>query len=950
MPAPRGAGQRTTSLGRNLSSLSFGLQGWANDANLNWVTSPRTRVITSCFKKNFSVSSYQSKKKETRYPDKPSYFEPTSFPTRRTTFGIVYNIRTSFIINTASGTPTVPAGKSIPGSPDRNCSSSPFTPAAADLPSSPVAASMSQCLVRGNACSQQSQSPAEPSHKEKEKNKYVDGYKAALMEKYRETLSLGSDIPYIDVGLVKSKIESIPGKVASKAAEKELAIYDLAEQEQETLELSNLFEDKDRKPMGTKIIALLGQSGMGKSVLVKKICQDWSAGKFPQFSLVICFECSLFNSYKKQYSLKDMLFELSSCPQERNVEIYQYILRNPEKVLLIFDGVDEFQDSEGLMHGSYTASPTKTHNIKELFTGLFQKKLLRGCTMLITARPKDKFNQYLGKVDQIVEIIGFSQLQVEWYINEYFKKLPDLTDALKWIKEHQYLFSYCYIPFMCRFMCLFTEANFKAGSKMFHLGLADLFANVLHKNQATSGSTSSNKTNLDCSTVNLTHIAEEYCEKSKNASTFQTKNLFTSTGNVMIQNFCTAQNLLGNIMDKNFVRYVSLEPKKKRNQETCQDMVRRFLLGLLFNKNRNIGAKFPKVPEKKKRNMSDYFKTLQLNTLCPQRLLELYHCLYEINSTDLIQHTALKLGEELSFVGTRLTPPDVYALNHVLKNSQGKISLDLRKTGINQEGLKELVGLKCVKSFRASLSDTVRLWKSLQADGNYRLLELCVKKFIVDPFKAKSMKDITDLSALVNIQNEICSCLQEYASGFTDIPAVTNLKKIIFGLGKKQGKDDFMALVDILPQLPALRHLDLHNLNENHIGDKGVETLAEKFPELHSLEMLDLSQNNITDVGAQKLAAALPSLHSLHTLSLYNNSICDTGAEHLAEILPKMSSLENLHLECNMISHVGAVKLTDSLRICPKMKSLKIYNTTIPHKVLQHLQQKDPRISCLSIG
>ncbi|OCT64034.1 MHC class II transactivator-like isoform X2 [Xenopus laevis] len=842
---------------------------------------------------------------------------------------------------TMSEIPTVPT--SIPCSPDKNCSFSPFTPAATDLPNSPEATAMSQYPLKENeTLTPQSLAPMENSYAEKEKNKYVDLFKAALTEKYKNYLALDKDLLYTDIALVKSKIDSKVGKVTCKTGEKELVIYDLDEREKEAMDPFSLFADKERKEMETRIIALLGQSGMGKSVLVKKICQDWSNGKYSQFSLVIFFEWSVLASCKKQCSLKDLLFELSSCPQERNVEIYQYILRNPEKVLLIFDGVDEFHDSEGLMQASFTASPTKTHKIKELFTGLFQKKLLRGCTMLITARPRDKFNQYLTKVDQIVEMTGFSQQQVEWYIKEYFKRLPDFTNVLKWMQEHEYIFRYCYIPFMCRIMCLFAETNFKVETVESHSSLAEFMLTVLQKNQEIADSGSSNEHSNKEDEINSANGVNGKPELQAK----KTHNI--NNGNSLVQHFQTAQSLMEHITDKHFVRYVSLEPKKKRNHENCSDMVRRYLVGLLFGK--NTKTDLLKIIVKKQKKATDYFKTIQPEALCPQRLLELCHCVYETHDTSLSQHTAEKFSDELSFAGTRLTPPDVYVLKCLLKHSDRKISLNLRRTGIDQQGLKELVKLKKIKSFRASLSDTVRLWKTLQSENNLRLLKLSVMKFRIDPFTAESMKDIVDLTAVVNIQNEICSCLQESTDGINEIPAIKTIKKIIFRLGKNQGQSGFMKLVDILPQLPSLQHLDLHSLIENHIGDKAVAKLAEKFPEMLSLETLDLSQNNITDVGAAQLAAALPSLGSLHTLSLFNNFIQDEGAKKFAEILPEMSSLEKLHLAYNKISDVGARNLTESLKKCPKMKSLMIYSSAIPHNILHHLQQQDPRISCQSFG
>lgn len=50
------------------------------------------------------------------------------------------------------------------------------------------------------------------------------------------------------------------------------------------------------------------------------------------------------------------------------------------------------------------------------------------------------------------------------------------------------------------------------------------------------------------------------------------------------------------------------------------------------------------------------------------------------------------------------------------------------------------------------MSDTVELWESLQEHGEVELLQAVEEKFTIEPFKAKSVKDVEDLGNLVQIQ------------------------------------------------------------------------------------------------------------------------------------------------------------------------------------------------------
>ncbi|NXE20231.1 C2TA protein, partial [Ardeotis kori] len=766
-------------------------------------------------------------------------------------------------------------------------------------------------------------------------------------------------------------------KNSVKAMEKELATCSLQGKEKAALKTNQIFQMLGGKDLETKVIVVLGKAGMGKSILVQKICQDWSNGEFSQFEFVFWFDCKQISLPEKRYSLKDLLLEFFVTPQEGSKEIFEYILQNPAKVLLVFDGFEELHDHENFPR-CLASQPEKDFcSIKELLSGLIQKKILNGCTLLLTARRKDKVYQYVSKVDKTVEIVGFSHQQRELYITKYFEGLPYCDSALKLIKEHEYLFSHCYSPVMCRFVCFLCETVLEMGEKSLPSTLTTVFLKFVQQKiipMQTDVTVMQNQESL----ATLARIAWYLGEKhrsamksdllpSKEVKEFALKYGFflpfafpkhADTGeeefgstfsDFVIQNFLGALHLIlaEEIKDKSLTKYLSF-PSKKKKPFNWLDLVPRFLAGLLFLQDDpyfcSLSNKDVNQSNKKQKTLLKYIRRLQINDLCPERLLELLHCIYETESNYLFQHVALRLKPDLSFLGVVLTPPDVHVLHSILKRSTKEFSLDLQNSSIDMQGLKDLVGLRNVTSFRASLSDTVRLWKSLEQTKDYELLRASTEKFVLDPFKAKTMKDISDLSDLVEMQEKMINCVQDGCSSY-EISAIKNLRKLEFALGPVCGLRGFLKLVEILAAFPSLQHLDLDALSENGIGDEGAKSLSEVFPTLTSLETLNLSQNKITDVGAEKLATALPSLSSLKTLSLYNNSICDFGAENLAKVLPAMASLRVLDVQYNKITGVGAQQLTDSLRKCPHIKNLVIWNPTIPYGVLEHLQQLDSRIS-----
>uniref|UniRef100_A0A452J0B3 NACHT domain-containing protein n=2 Tax=Gopherus agassizii TaxID=38772 RepID=A0A452J0B3_9SAUR len=873
------------------------------------------------------------------------------------------------------------AVQSILGSPDKNTSIGPFA-------YMPETAAVTDLTDEEEISNEISQIPVVPSEQILKRPKPVEAFCTSLKDYFQDVCKFMAmdrevtlDHLYIDGALMQGQTETKSGKNVIKVMEKELVIYNLEEKEKAAIERSQIFQVLGGKELETKVIVVLGKAGMGKSILVQKICQDWSNGKFSQFEFVFWFECRRLSLPEKQYSLKDLLLELFVKPREGRDQVFEYILQNPNKVLLIFDGFEELQDHDGFIHYPDCQSYKELYSIRELFAGLFQKKILSGCTLLLTARPKDKFNQYLSKVDKIIEMIGFSPQQVELYIARYFEGLPYSDDAVKLITNCQYLFSHCYSPVICRFICFLCEMMFEMGDKDLPPTLTSLFVKYLQQKlipTQTDVTAIGNQQHV----TRLAQLAWYLGEKNQNAlksSLFPSKEVkefalkyglvlpFTfpkHSGNgeeefgsafsdFVIQNFLSALHLLlaEDIKDKSLTKYLSL-PARKKKPHNWLDLVPRFLPGLLYLQHDPFLCSLSdehvmKIITKKQKTLLKYIKKIQISDLYPEKLLELLHCVYETQDSYLLQHVALRIKAELSFLGTLLTPPDVYVLHFILKRSPKEFSLDLRNSSINLQGLKHLVGLKNVTSFRASLSDTVRLWESLERTKEYELLKISVEKFDIDPFKAETMKDIHDLSDLVQIQEKMIHCMEEAFGSCYQIPAIKNLRKLEFALGPACGLQGFLKLVEILAAFPSLQHLDLDALSENEIGDEGTKSLCEVLSELTSLETLNLSQNKITDLGAEQLATALPSLSSLKTLSLYNNYICDAGAENIAKILPAMASLRVLHVQCNKITDAGAQKLTDSLRKCPHIKSVAMWNPTIPYGVLEHLQLLDSRISLL---
>uniref|UniRef100_UPI00398F6D77 MHC class II transactivator n=1 Tax=Pristiophorus japonicus TaxID=55135 RepID=UPI00398F6D77 len=909
---------------------------------------------------------------------------------------------TSSVISNA-GSPVSPVdspatqGFSCPQSIDIQSSPESVTSAQpVDIPTTPVSVGSGTPYPEMESSGEESSEPLTPTVKIYTKTKGVEACIEAVRE-YLKDMSQHSYIChehdemllediYVDVTMVKGQAENKSAKNSTKCLDKECRIYDIAERERGAVNMSNLFDISGKRRKETKVVALLGRAGIGKSVLVQRICHDWVNGYFRQFEFVFWFKCRTLN-FAKQYSLKDLLFQPFLPSLKNTDEVFQYLCHNSHKVLLIFDDFEDFQDHDGLLQPPTCSSAERPRTARQLLAGLLQKTLLKGCTVLITARPKETFNQYLGRVDKIVEVLGFSPGHIEEFLHRYFEDSSLAAEAMARLQEQRYLLSFCYVPLLCRFICFVLKAMRRSGDMRLALPstLTNLFLNIfqilLHcKPPNDTALHKQNMLELCKCAFSGVQRHESVCIESRSAETSNfalTHGLlrpFLMTGegkeqecgktfsHSFLQNFLGGLHVLfsEDIKCKGLSKIISLEHKKRKSQEDWLDIVRRFLAGLAFQEGNaflNCFSNHSKanVKNRKQKSLQRYLTELRASTLSTGKLLELCHCVYETQSTELASRVAAKLSEKLSFRGMRLTPPDVFVLLHVMQRSPSNFTVDLRDTSIDLQGIKQFAELKNVTSFRVSICDAIKLWEHLEQTGLCELLHLSLVKFSVNPFEVKSLKDIDDLDLLVQIHKErrFLSCTHNTSGGeLHELPAVRTLQMLEFALGPVNGPQGFRKLTKILPALAFLKYLDLDGpssqnveMSENKIGDEGAERLAEVLSNLTSLEKLTLSRNQIADRGAQELARSLPNLKFLRTLSLYDNIIGDKGAEKLAEILPVMKSLKVLDVKFNKITDVGAQRLTQSLKNCPHIETIWLWSPTITHWMSAHIQQIDVRIN-----
>jgi len=214
---------------------------------------------------------------------------------------------------------------------------------------------------------------------------------------------------------------------------------------------------------------LLGNAGMGKTTLIKKLCLDWSKDCIPQFDFVFLLDGKGLPLTEPVYSLQTLLLSLSSfAPSCMDPEaVYNQILAAPKRVLIIFDGFDELRHYETLLQAQEKElvtslqkdSKAQNFTVRQLYSAILQRVLLPGCTLLLSSRPRGAASQLLRRVDSLLEVCGFTPSNVETYLSQYFSDPVLSASSQDSLKSSSFLHLLCWIPGLCRLVCMILEQS-----------------------------------------------------------------------------------------------------------------------------------------------------------------------------------------------------------------------------------------------------------------------------------------------------------------------------------------------------------------------------------------------------------------------------------------------------------------------------------------------------------
>ncbi|XP_053274844.1 NACHT, LRR and PYD domains-containing protein 12-like isoform X2 [Pleuronectes platessa] len=212
------------------------------------------------------------------------------------------------------------------------------------------------------------------------------------------------------------------------------------------IKVQDIFKASTDQQSSIRVVLTNGVAGVGKTFSVQKFTLDWAEGLENQdVGLLTLLSFRELNLVKdQQHSLLTLLHVFHPALQKLTAETLAVC-----KPLFIFDGLDESRPSLDFNHRELVSEVTQRSSVNVLLTNLIRGNLLPSALVWITSRPAAANQIPPACVDRVTEVRGFTDAQKEEYFRRRFSDEELCSRIISHIKTSRSLHIMCQIPVFC---------------------------------------------------------------------------------------------------------------------------------------------------------------------------------------------------------------------------------------------------------------------------------------------------------------------------------------------------------------------------------------------------------------------------------------------------------------------------------------------------------------------
>lgn len=695
-------------------------------------------------------------------------------------------------------------------------------------------------------------------------------------------------------------------------------------------------------PQG-EIIYVVGDAGVGKSILLQKLQNLWSKAALVTDAIFLFkFRCRMFSTFKdsEQISLRDLLFKYNCYPDlDPDNEVFDYIVRFPHKVLFTFDGYDEIQDELARCSVPEMVSPDEKAHPFQLLTGLLSGKLLHGSQKVLTARTGIEMQHKIVKKKVILR--GFSPSHLKTYIQLHFKDQEHRDRVEIQLEASPHLCGLCSTPLFCwivfkSFTHLHTmHDSFELPDKC--ITLTDIFLLLceMFLSRLAPPPSSIQRKNIRCTSETFKSGLRTLAGFAKLAlQGFDKGSFYFSQDELRACGLTEEDEALG------FLKAVS-ECETSESPATFEFLhltLQSFLaaFGLVLDEEAPINSilKFFAECSRKKKSACLPCELFQNLSSKPRES-------GAAPTNDHLQFTNLFLCGLLSKAKTslmeHLVSPKVLKKKQALLKSYLSTSVKSHLHGLPVHDANEGKKVHVLPNF---------LWmlRCIFETGSRDIAKMTAKGITAGFIKLGYCNvysgDCTALNFVLQHRHKLLG-LDMDNNNISDYgvkqlrPSMCKMTIVRFCVNNLSDSS-IEVLAEELCKYKIVEVLGLYNNNITDVGAKLVATIIEQCPKLR---IVKLGKNKITPVGGKFLARAIQKSTSIFDVGMWGNTIGDEGAEAFAEALRHHPSLTNLSLSANCITSAGGKSLASALKDNRNLRIFWLVQNDLSDDAAPHLAE-----------